>query len=361
MTLLLLLVTLVLGGTLGDAGATTIYVANNGIDPPGCAPPTCIVGSCVCGAKAAPCRSITCGIMTAAAGDTVLVGPGVYGDLDHDGTPGDSAGEESPGLNSPGCGCLLALNKAVKLLSTNGAAETLIDGTTVASNTTVLIISNGGAFGAPGKGFFITQSNGNKKGMVIDADNVAIRGNQLVPILPTSVGIGMQTVDSPGSVVIEGNQVVGWATAIYVQGPNKILRNNVVAFNGSGIVPAETALVTGNVAVGNNLGIVLETGAQTITGNAAVGNVYGFGNHGIGPPGGGAAFTGTFEKNDTFGNICGLTNDGVIGLVADKNYWGASSGPGADPADPVCESSGGTTTTVPFAKSLIKVRPALKP
>jgi hypothetical protein len=95
-----------------SAHAATLYVANDGIDPPGCVPPVCIVGKpCRCGAKASPCRSITCGIMSAAAGDTIVVGPGAYGDLNHDGTLGDLPGEENPDAFSPGCGCVLALNK----------------------------------------------------------------------------------------------------------------------------------------------------------------------------------------------------------------------------------------------------------
>ncbi len=342
--------------------AATIFVANNGVDPPGCVPLSCVVAPCRCGTKTAPCRSITCGIITAAPGDTVVVGPGKYGDLDGDGFPGDSTGEEAPEFSSPGCDCLLALNKAVSLQSSNGAAETVIDATHVGSNRNVVIVADGASFGAPGKGFLVTQSGGDGKGgMVIDANDVAVRGNQLVPVLPTSVGRGIETADSPASVVIEGNQVVGWAAGIAVAGGNKTVRNNVVMMNFGGIFASPGSIVTGNVTIGNTLGIALPNGPGTVMANAAIGNDIGIGNHGVGPPGGGTSFIGTVEKNDVFGNGCGTLNDGLMPLVADKNYWGAATGPGANPADDACNTSNGTTATTPFAKALIKVKPTIKP
>jgi len=64
--------------------------------------------------------------------------------------------------------------------------------------------------------------------------------------------------------------------------------------------------------------------------------------------------------NSIFGNglaagtdhNCGLRNStgGTIGATG--NYWGSSSGPGADPADAVC---GDPVTTSPVAASEIKV------
>ena len=47
----------------------TWRVANNGVDSPGC------------GSHRLPCRTITQGIENAAPGDRVLVGPGLYGDV----------------------------------------------------------------------------------------------------------------------------------------------------------------------------------------------------------------------------------------------------------------------------------------
>ncbi len=52
--------------------------------------------------------SITQGIAMAATGDTIIAGPGMYGDLNADGILGNSPGEEVP---SAGCGCMLSVNR----------------------------------------------------------------------------------------------------------------------------------------------------------------------------------------------------------------------------------------------------------
>src|SRR5438445_1136067 len=95
------------------ARPATFYAANDGNDGP---------SHCLCGGKAGPCRSITCAITRAAPGDKIIVGPGVYGDLNANGTPGE-AGEETP---SPGCNCVLSINKPVVVVSSGGAAATVI-------------------------------------------------------------------------------------------------------------------------------------------------------------------------------------------------------------------------------------------
>ena len=88
----------------------TLYVANSGIDPAGCTD---------CGTKTSPCRSISCAIGNAVAGDKIIVGPDTYGDLDGDSTLG-ATGEETA---APGCGCMLAVNKAVSVTLSDGAAN----------------------------------------------------------------------------------------------------------------------------------------------------------------------------------------------------------------------------------------------
>src|SRR5512132_1509340 len=66
---LLALVSLLLVGWSGSVVADTLTVANNGLD------------SDTCGSSAAPCRSISQAIDNASEGDTLVVGPGRYGDL----------------------------------------------------------------------------------------------------------------------------------------------------------------------------------------------------------------------------------------------------------------------------------------
>ena len=55
-----------------SASAKTLVSAMNGVD------------SMACGANTAPCRSIGFAVLNAADGDTILVGPGYYGDVNRD-------------------------------------------------------------------------------------------------------------------------------------------------------------------------------------------------------------------------------------------------------------------------------------
>lgn len=328
------------------AQGATRYVGNNGVD-----------GS-DCQVKASPCRSIGWAIARAQAGDAIVVGPGRYGDLDADGTLGEP-GEETP---APGCGCMLAVNKGVSVTSSHGAAATVIDARSVGGlNATVLLLMDGGEFGRPGKGFTVTSSlDTGGAGIGIDSQGIAVRGNQVDAGVAPGVAtrFGIDTVDFPQEVLLEGNQVTGWNTGVRLRGAGKTLRKNVIALNGLG-VEARAGGVVGNVVTGNVDGLDL-SGSTDVVGNAVHGNrrfgliVY--------PP-----FGGIIAKNNVFGNDgsgnCGLLNQGVVGLTATANYWGAASGPGADPADDVCNNLGfgATTTTTPFAASATKVKARIKP
>src|SRR5262249_55607768 len=146
--------------------AGSLYVANNGVDGPGCGP------------TESPCRSIGQAIARAVSGDSIIVGPGRYGDLNANGVLGEP-GEENPDAFSPGCGCMLGINKGVRLISSDGAAETVIDARTIPSNTNVLIIATDVQFGKPGEGFTVTNPSGSGSGIVIDGSNVRVMGNQV--------------------------------------------------------------------------------------------------------------------------------------------------------------------------------------
>lgn len=75
---------------MGDAAAATLHVPNHGEDTP------------ECGTRRQPCRSISAAIAHASEGDRIVVGPGLYGDVNGDGDfndPGDEAAElQSPGV-----------------------------------------------------------------------------------------------------------------------------------------------------------------------------------------------------------------------------------------------------------------------
>ena len=325
------------------AQAATWFVADTGTDAGGCG----VVAT-------TPCRSITQAIANAIDGDTISVASGRYGDLNYNGILGE-AGEEN---GSPGCSCVLLVDKAVIVISSGGAAVTLIDGRRVEVIRNVLIADDGAEFGRPGKGFAVMRTayapgGANlSDGIVIAANSVMVRGNQVLfaKDFRQSTGRGIHTGNQLHSVRIEGNLVTGWSAGID-GGPGVTISKNQVADNGTGIT-ADGGNVVGNVAVNNFKGIVV-SGAANVTGNAAYANV----NVGFQVL---APFSGVITKNNMFGNLCGLENTAIVGLAATNNYWGAPTGPIDTPPDLSCDISGGSTDFTPFATKPFAVK-VLKP
>ena len=317
------------------AYAGTIHVANNGLD------------SASCGAGTSPCRSITRGIMNAGPGDHIIVGPGAY--------KGESG--------APGCSCFVAINKRVSLMSSDGAASTVIDARGFLVNTNVLVIADGSEFGAPGKGFTVTNPHANDgSGIAIDAKQVKVRGNQVIADgSVASPGVGIAVVASnPGPMVIEANQVMLWNFGITAVGDGKTASKNQVSLNGIGIQMSGTSRASGNVVSGNGQGLTIFAGSASAVRNAVYGNTF----EGVTVDTSSGPFSGTIAGNDIVGNDTEGTNCGLFnissGLVATNNYWGAATGPGPDPADGVC-NNGGTTTTSPFAATPFHVKAPIKP
>jgi hypothetical protein len=106
-----LIAMLLFGIAAGVAEATTLNVANNGMD------------SDTCGAASTPCRSISQALANATDGDTVVVGPGRYGDLNGDGVLGGPGEESGPAA----CLCMIEVNKSLTLKSRDGAGVTVLD------------------------------------------------------------------------------------------------------------------------------------------------------------------------------------------------------------------------------------------
>jgi hypothetical protein len=337
------------------AQGATRYVRNDGADEANCG-----IDS------ASACRSITQAIALANPGDTILVHPGRYGDLNRNGVLGDIPGEET---GSPGCSCVLSINKNVIVISSAGAPATIIDARSVDVIQNVLLITIGGEFGRLGKGFTVTETAyfdglrypGN--GIVLDSANVLVRGNQVVfsrrAGFRVSEGDGIVTVND-ASVRIAGNQVIGWETGIRGRGAATVSKNQVW-HNETGIA-ATGGSVVGNVVTANLLGLAV-TGASRVTGNAVYANgIDDEDGYGIIVT---APFSGAITQNNLIGNPfdtahCGLQNQGAVGLIATNNYWGVATGPGSPPADNVCNFSGGTTTTSPVATKPFAVK-VLKP
>jgi Protein of unknown function (DUF1565) len=164
------------------AQSGTIYVANNGVDGPICHPTLTLLGE-DCGTKTKPCRTITCGVGNALTGDTVMVGPGTYS---------DQTGETP----SPGCGCMMSITKPVIVLSSHGAASTVIDGSSSGAIATVLLITvNGGEFGRPGQGFSVSHTNNStsRRGIEIDTIGLRVRGNQVIARPQGPVGSAVES------------------------------------------------------------------------------------------------------------------------------------------------------------------------
>jgi hypothetical protein len=363
----LLMVTSVLGVlllTTGVGSAATRHVETNGVDDPGCGAPT------------SPCRTITHAIARAGAGGRVVVGPGRYGDLDEDGVLGGVGEEPVPGP----CGCMIHITQRVTIESTAGAGATVLRAPIL--NTLVKIEADDVVFGKPNRGFTLT---GGFQGLVLNSpfsggkieDNVFLGSTHAV-----SIGGSDHTIAGNAAI---GNAGEGFVIGGIASTGIKFI-DNLASGNGqSGVTLAgQRFKATGNVASNNdNVGFrVSYTGVDaTFSGNIAVGN----GDKGIvlgtattlsampiarrnvatGNRRGGIFIGGAVQvtESNIFGNgvildgigpgggtlNCGITYAASLTIPAENNFWGASTGPGADPADAACNKGTGSIDTVPFA------------
>jgi hypothetical protein len=254
---------------------------------------------------------------------------------------------------------MVAVTRPVIVISSHGAASTVIDGTNSSAETNVLFITGGGGeFGRPGHGFTVTRTlDLSSKGIEIDSIDAKVRGNQVVlgaGLVGGATGIDARNPSGP--LLIEGNQVVGWVTGIHALGNGKTVRKNVVVDNSDGIVARDSTAVVGNVVTGNHEGIILSHSATAI-GNAVHGNLEGLVADSL-------SSAGRFERNNVLGNTdCGLTNPFTqqVDVNAVNNYWGAATGPGVDPADDSCDEGSTTTLKTPFATNPFRVSAPIRP
>lgn len=336
-------------------GARTFFVANNGID------------SATCGTSHAPCRSLSRAIDNARSGDRIRVRPGRYGDLNGDGDFSDP-GEEAAEVGS-GCRCMILVDKRLVIESTDGAAVTVLDASGARLDV-VNITESQVVFGGKGRGFTLTGAR--KTG---DDD-----------------GIGLD-VQAPRGVRVIGNIALGNRSfGFNIHGSGHTVRNNISSDNGHGFslgAGEERHLIEDNVATTNGNdeefghGFLISGASQSAVSNRSIGNDgVGFflftsngseflfkendaiGNRGVGiwvQQGPQLAL----RENNIFGNLgepiggffppfpnCGLTNDSGSTVDATRNFWGAPTGPGPDPADDagpgsICDPNGVTIVT-PF-------------
>jgi hypothetical protein len=365
----------IVAGSEESVFAAKLYVAANGVD------------SAACGEKKSPCRSISRAIQNAINGDTIVVGPGRYGDLNGDGVfddPGDEAAEVGGG-----CYCMIKVNKLLTIEAQDGAAATVLDAGGADLNV-VRIEFSGTVFGKKKKGFTLTQAGSSGLFILPSAAGVRVIGN--VAIANGTIGFN---VNGSGNVltgnVASANRFYGF----YFDGNGNVFTGNVASvnggdgfsFNGNGHV------LTGNVANANSSnGFYFNGSGHVLTGNVASAN----GFSGFNFSGSGHVLTGnsalvnkrsgififnsegvdsaTITKNNLFGNNgqqsysftnCGLLNQSGNSISAPNNFWGVAAGPGTlnspqpEPADNVCDSPyslGSNTTFAPFSAKEFKVK-----
>ena len=317
------------------AQARTLHVETNGVDAP------------TCGQRVA-CRTINRAIANALARDTILVGPGIYGDNNRNFFLDPGIDEIPPS----GCDCLIWVNKDVTLVSTAGAASTIIEARTAQVLRAVLITA-GADFGRSDRGFTVTYTTrfGNR-GIEIEADGATIRGNQVIGSNGSDSQYGILATGN-GEVLIEANQVIGWlTTGVFVTGSGKTVQKNQASLNSTGFRGEGVNVFKNNIATANLTGFELLDGV-VVEGNAVSGNAFGIRVN--------SGFFGQIDKNNIVGSKqCGFQN-AVPFLVATNNYWGAATGPGVNPADDICNAPGTTTLFTPFATRPFIVNAPINP
>jgi len=345
---IIVLIAAVLASALPARAAVILDVANYGVDSGACGP-----------LSAAPCRSISQAITNASAGDTILVGPGRYGDLDGNGTLGGT-GEESVTIG------MVDVNKAVTILSTMGASATVIDAT--GFNDAIYTNTPGVVIGKANQGFTIPGVT--SFGIYVDvaATGASIAGN-FVTAAPSSGGVPIY-LDAP-TALARDNRVRGDQVGLFWGGSGAVVERNACSgaeFGLSG--ETDGATVQKNVLVDNTHGggfSSLSTAPALVTRNLVVGNH----RTGLGvsdsttPPGLTVVFAGNnfYGNGDyaTVGQNCGVIadNDDVVNpliLNADSNYWGDAA-PGQNPADAV----GGVCNTGVGVQNVTAANPAAAP
>ena len=284
------------------AEAKTLNVANNGIDSP------------TCGDKNNPCRSLSKVIANASPGDKIIVGPGLYGDLNHNGTFEPLLGEENANMF---ISYMIKIDKQLSIESRDGAGVTVLDagGINVA---VVEIAASGVVFGKNKKGFTLTHS-GAGVGLSIGLGTSGVRVEGNLATANKYVGFfisgnGHQIVgntananDRDGFVLLAGNghQLSGntananGTNGFNIVGSGHVLSgNSAVSNHASGFHSEGSELqLNGNLAIANDeSGFFIGVGRHHLNGNVASAN----GLHGFVVDASGQVFTGNLVQGNHF-------------------------------------------------------------
>lgn len=202
-------------------------------------------------------------------------------------------------------------------------------------------------------------TNNDFSGFFIEGSEHAITGNEASNTgTPASSGPSPGRgffINGTGHTVTRNVASRNVSEGFAVSGSGHALTSNVASNNGGDRFSTGNGFnivgsghtITSNTASANHpgFGFALETSSGTeFRRNAALGNAIG-----IGVVDDGSA---VMIQNNIFGNrFCGLQTNGVA-VNAPNNFWGAATGPGADPADDDC---GGNIVTAPFASKAFSI------
>lgn len=252
---------LVLGAR--PAGAAKLFVANDGADTP---------SEGECGGKRQPCRSIGKAIANAAPGDTIVVGPGRYGDLDGDGTFEPDDGEEA--ADTGACRCMIHVSKPLAIYSSDGAAATLLDVHGAANVDRAIVVDAPNVTIGKPKGGFTLAGAADDVFLDTTADAARVIGN--LAIGASSVAF---FVRGTNHVLVDDTALGGTGTGFATEGQarNITFEHDTASantLNGFFITEAHGVTLLHNTAVANGQrGFDLDDGSDyVLTGNVARSN-----------------------------------------------------------------------------------------
>ncbi|MCB0335334.1 MAG: right-handed parallel beta-helix repeat-containing protein [Bdellovibrionales bacterium] len=358
------------------------YTANNGFDEAGC------------GSKTNPCRSISLTISQATANDTVIVGPGLYGDTNKDGDTEDPGEENSLATDE----AMISLPFPIKILSRDGARSTVIH-EPGEKNYAIYFKSDNATLGKKKKGFSIT--GGTKANIFVEGSRAKLVSSTitssagfgvLVGCIPAAneqtetefrefssagkiqdttiafhSGSGLYLCDNTSDWKIQASEITNNAkSGVVLRGSgHKFLRTAIVDNSETGLIATNAAnfsvsksVIIANGGAGASIG---DSGGSEFKNNSIIGNV-----------GQGIFFGGThvsIKNCNVFGNQpinnaggidvnCGIFDNVSDNPAPDGSFWGLNTGPtNSEPADAYCSQVKHTEVNDFLQKERIIPRP----
>lgn len=385
----------------GPAFGASLKVSSNGSD------------SATCGSGTnPPCATIVQAVTNASNGDSILVGPGAYG--------GTTINKAVRLWSSGGNGAAVIAgptNLSVDgiMFGKKGKGFNVLSGPVTVAGNAVTVRGNFFSDASPGSPCVVASGadavirdntfDNCSVGIQVDGATAEVRGNRLSYV--GSAGILLS--GSSTSAVVRDNRVDGPPSgpAFSIGGTGHLLWRNLAHgtnpgflgnLNPTGVELRENLtvscpslsydlstgtgwLLTKNAAVaGGAPAFYLTAGTPfTLIGNVAIlsggdGFLLGGGsdhlledntaiqNLGAGIYLGGVGTGVTVTGGNLYGNggNCGLNNSSGSAVVTSGIYWGASTGPGADPADAICGNTVAVTVGTPAVKPAVIKMPRIK-